>query len=163
MIEDQLAIERLIATYAALVDAGDFEGLAELLADAVIGTVGDDAGVSGRDSIAEMFASTVRLYEDGTPRTRHVTTNVIVDVDDQAATAEARSYFTVVQATGEFPLQPVVAGTYRDRFEVRDAGWRFVERRFSVDLVGDVSRHMLPGAEKLLVKAPDTQTRPLLK
>jgi len=150
MIEDQLAIERLIALYAHLVDSGDFAGLGELLADASIGTEGIEGALAGREAIEKMFASTVRLYADGTPRTRHVTTNVIVDVDDDGITASARSYFTVMQATEGFSLQPVVAGTYRDRFEILDATWRFVERRFSVDLVGDVSRHMLPGAERLL-------------
>ena len=156
MIEDQLAIERLIALYAQLVDSGDFDGLAELLADAAIGTEGTRGALAGREAIAKMFASTVRLYEDGTPRTRHVTTNVIVDLDADGVTASARSYFTVMQATEGFALAPVVVGTYKDRFAILDGNWRFVERRFSVDLVGDVSRHMLPGAERLLDDPPRT-------
>lgn len=48
-------IENLIATYAELVDAGDFGGLGELLADAVFGGEGD-AVVSGRDAIEKIFA-----------------------------------------------------------------------------------------------------------
>ena len=66
-----------------------------------------------------MFTSTTRRYPDGTPRTKHVTTNLIVEVDDDAGTATGRSYFTVLQAVPGLPLQPIVAGRYHDRF-VRD-------------------------------------------
>jgi hypothetical protein len=54
-----------------------------------------------------------------------------------------RSSYTVLQAVESTPLQPIIAGRYRDRF-VRgaDRGWRFAERRFVVDLVGDLSRHL---------------------
>jgi hypothetical protein len=90
-----------------------------------------------------MFTSTTRLYPDGTPCTKHVTTNLIVEIDDEAGTAATRSYFTVMQSVPALPLQPIVAGRYHDRF-VRDGSvWRFAERRFFIDLVGDVSQHQL--------------------
>ena len=74
------AIENLIARYAELVDAGDFAGLGELLADAVFGGDGD-AVVSGREEIEKIFRAMVHVYDDGTPRTKHVTTNIQIDVD----------------------------------------------------------------------------------
>jgi len=142
------AIENLIAAYAELVDAGDFEGLADLLAEATFGGDGD-AVVTGRDAIGTVFRSLVRVYDDGTPRTKHVTTNVHIEVDGDGHGAEARSYVTVFQALPDLPLQPIVAGRYRDRFARRDGGWRFVERRFTTDLVGDVSRHLRGGGDVL--------------
>jgi hypothetical protein len=84
----------------------------------------------------------VILYEDGTPRTQHVTTNVVVDVDEPAGTATARSRVTVFQAVPGLPLQPIAAGRYRDRFQRHDRRWRFAERRTDVHLVGDVSHHL---------------------
>ena len=57
-------------------------------------------------------------------------------------TATSRSYFTVFQQVGDFPLQPVASGRYRDRFERRDGAWRFTSREVSTDLVGDVSHHV---------------------
>jgi hypothetical protein len=36
----------------------------------------------------------------------------------------------------------IASGRYHDRFERREARWRFAERRVRVDLVGDVSRHL---------------------
>jgi ketosteroid isomerase-like protein len=143
------SIETLLYTYAALVDEGDLEAVADLLADATIGIDGVEEGLRGRDRISALLASTIRLHEDGTPGTKHVTTNVRIEVEPSGEAAVARSYFTVLQAVGGFPLQTVVAGRYRDRFERRRGRWVFVERRFTTDLVGDVSRHLLPGPEIL--------------
>jgi hypothetical protein len=48
----------------------------------------------------------------------------------------------VLQQVDDFPLQPIIAGQYRDRFEKVDGGWRFTERVIHPDLIGDLSRHM---------------------
>ncbi len=56
----------------------------------------------------------VRVYEDGTPRTKHVTTNIRIEVDDDAGTAQSHSYVTVFQALPDMAMQPIVAGRYRD-------------------------------------------------
>jgi len=143
------SIENLIYSYAGFIDDGDLEGMAGLLGEATIGVDGMTTGLRGRDKIHELFRSTIRLHEDGTPRTKHVTTNVQIEVDDDSATATARSYFTVFQAAEGLGLQPIVAGRYRDRFECRDGHWRFVERRFTTDLIGDISRHLPAGPEIL--------------
>jgi 3-phenylpropionate/cinnamic acid dioxygenase small subunit len=134
------AIENLIAVYAELVDDGDFAGLGRLLAGATF--TGSDAPVSGRDAIEQMFRAMLIVYDDGTPRTRHVTTNVVIDVDEESGAATSRAYFTVLQALPGLPLQPIVCGRYRDRFDRRDGQWRFAERRVRIDLAGDVSRHL---------------------
>jgi 3-phenylpropionate/cinnamic acid dioxygenase small subunit len=111
------AIENLIAAYAELVDDGDFAGLGALLADATF--------IGG-----------------GAPRTRHITSNIAIEVDERAGTAASRAYFTALQALPSLTLQPIASGRYHDRFERRDGQWRFAERQVRVDLVGDVSRHL---------------------
>ncbi|MFE3527198.1 nuclear transport factor 2 family protein [Streptomyces sp. NPDC059161] len=140
------AIENLIARYAELVDDGDFTGLGALLADATF--VGSGQPVSGCEAIEKMFRETLIVYADGTPRTQHVTTNIAIEVDEQAGTATSRSYVTVLQALPDLPLQPIVGGRYYDRFECRDGRWRFLERRVRINLVGDVSRHLRPTAAR---------------
>jgi uncharacterized protein (TIGR02246 family) len=142
------AIENLIATYAALVDAGDFAGLGDLFADGVFGGQGDMV-VRGREPVEKVFRAMVRVDEDGTPHTKHVTTNIRIEVDDGSATAVAHSYVTVFQALPDMALQPIVAGRYRDVFECRHDTWCFAERRFTSDLVGDVSRHLLVAPDVL--------------
>ncbi len=67
------AIENLIATYAELMDDGDFAGLGTLLAHATF--TGSGVPVSGPDAIEKMFQDMLIVYDDGTPRTKHVTTN----------------------------------------------------------------------------------------
>jgi 3-phenylpropionate/cinnamic acid dioxygenase small subunit len=134
------AIENLIATYAELVDDGDFAGVGALLGDATF--TGAAGSVSGPDAIEKMLRDNLIVYDDGTPRTKHVTTNVAIEVDEVAGTAVARSYFTALQALPDLALQPIVSGRYLDRFARRDGQWRFVERRVRTDLVGDVSHHL---------------------
>ena len=83
----------------------------------------------------------VLLY-DGLPATKHLTTNLIVDVDEGAGTATAQSYITVLQALPDFPLQPICAGRYRDRFTRVGNGWRWIRREVIADLYGDASHHV---------------------
>ena len=97
--------------------------------------------MSGAENIAGLFGMTTRRFPNGSPKTRHLVLNAIVEVDGDVATA--RSTFCVVQATDAVPFQPIVAGRYYDRF-ARDAdGWFFTERKADVEMVGDVSDHLL--------------------
>jgi 3-phenylpropionate/cinnamic acid dioxygenase small subunit len=137
-------IAELVYAYAERIDGGDFAGVAELLADAEVTAEGTDRRWRGRDEVLRLYESGTRRHEDGTPRTKHVTTNLVVDVDEAAGTATARSYYTVLQAVpGALALQPVVAGRYRDRFEHDGGRWRFAGRHLVVDLVGDLGHHLL--------------------
>jgi 3-phenylpropionate/cinnamic acid dioxygenase small subunit len=133
------AIESLIAAYAELVDDGDFEGVGRLLADATLS--GGAGSVSGRDAIEKMLRQNVIVYEDGTPRTKHLIINIAIEVDEESGIATSRSYFTALQALPDLGLQPIVSGRYHDRFERREGRWRFLERRVRTDL-GGVSRHL---------------------
>jgi 3-phenylpropionate/cinnamic acid dioxygenase small subunit len=142
MTSDREAITQLVYTYAERMDAGDFEGLAELFAHAELTTEGLDQVSRGSAEVLATYTNWTRRFEDGTPRTKHVMTNLIVDVDEESGRAASRSYFTVLQAVpGVLPLQPIVAGRYRDRFERVDGGWRFTSMHIIIDLVGDLSQH----------------------
>ena len=56
----------------------------------------------------------------------------------------ARSSYVVHQAVEGFPLQPIVAGRYVDHLSRDESGtWHFTRRHFTVDLVGDLSQHLL--------------------
>jgi hypothetical protein len=70
-----------------------------------------------------------------------VVSNEIIHFDDESS-ATVRSRFTVFQATDEVPLQPIIMGSYRDRFELRDEQWRLVERHMEPRLFGDLSGHL---------------------
>lgn len=136
-------IRALMYRYAELVDGARFDEIGELFAHGRI-TTGDEGTevAAGADAVAGLYRSTNKVHPDGTLRTRHLTTNITVDVDVERHAAEASATFVVLQATDRLPLQPIVTGRYRDRFERVEETWRFAERCMLVDQVGDVSDHL---------------------
>ncbi len=146
MTDSAREIENLLYTYAERMDAGDLEGVAGLFAHGRIRSAPDappEATFEGTDRVLDLYTSSVRRYQDGTPKTHHVTTNAIVQVDEGGATATSRSYYTVFQRTDQLPLQPIVCGRYHDSFHRIDGIWWFDTRIIFVDLVGDLSQHLL--------------------
>jgi len=141
--DDWHAVETLIMTYAERVDLGDYEGVAALFEHATYRAEhgGEIASQEGAAAVLATFTTMVRKYPDGTPRTKHVTTNLMVEVDGDTATS--RCYYTVFQQTDELPLQPIIAGRYHDTFHVVAGSWCFDTRTMFVDLKGDLSHHLL--------------------
>jgi hypothetical protein len=137
------AIENLMFTYAERIDAGDFKGLASLFEKArIIGPKGDVQG-TGSAEVEKIYQRSTQVYEDGSPMTQHITTNLILEFAKDGKSCFARSRFTVVQAVDDFPLQPIISGYYEDKFAWTEAdGWHFTERRMKPKLAGDLSRHL---------------------
>lgn len=137
-------ITNLVYRYAELIDGGEFAGVGELFADGVIEVAETGETYTGRDQVRKMYESWVRIYPDNrTPRTRHVTTNLILDIDEKAGTATGRAYITVLQCTPELPLQPILSGRYHDEFRRVDGAWRFARRRMTNEYLGDLSQHLV--------------------
>ncbi len=156
-------IRDLIHRYSWLVDQAEFDEMAALFEHAVTSNGKDSSIEMGSPAeLAAMYRGNHRLYDvdvgvaerEGParrPLCRHLCTNVIIDIDDGHPSGEratARSKYVVQQAVAEtgFALQAIVAGRYHDTFERVDGRWRFVERVFFVDLVGDLSAHHLSAA-----------------
>jgi 3-phenylpropionate/cinnamic acid dioxygenase small subunit len=142
-MDDHRAIEHLLYRYAELIDAGDFAGIGTLFARGQVVAPAVDRVFRGADEVRQMYEMSTRRHADGTPRTQHVMSNVRIEVAPDGRSAEARLRFTVFQALDDFPLQPIIAGRYEDRFARDAAGWYFAERRMQVELIGDLSRHLL--------------------
>jgi 3-phenylpropionate/cinnamic acid dioxygenase small subunit len=143
-MEDSRQIENLIYRYAELIDNGDLRGVAALFRDAEIVSIAHNVTRKGFEEVLQMYERSCRLYEStGTPLTKHLTTNVIIELDKNGTEAYARSYYTVIQATDSLPLQPIICGRYKDRFRKVDKLWNFTSREMIVDLIGDCSAHLL--------------------
>ncbi len=138
--DDREAIRALIHRYAELLDEGDLDTVAALFEHASWGSPGRGEPLRGATAVRAGYDGVI-LYEDGTPCTKHVITNVTIELEDSQR-ASARSYFTVLQARPDFPLQPIIAGRYDDRFERVGGTWSFSARMILPDLLGDLSRHM---------------------
>jgi ketosteroid isomerase-like protein len=140
LVRDRAEISALVHAYAAKLDAGDLDGVAALFDHATWRSAADGTVLRGRDQVRRVY-DRVRLY-GGTPRTTHLITNLDVEVDPGADVASAQCAFTVLQGVvpGE-PIQVILTGRYVDRFERVGGRWRFADRLFVADLVGDQSRH----------------------
>ena len=141
---DYYEIQKLLYRYCYHLDRGDFENMAALFHAATLITPG--GGTVERDpaAIVAMYREYTRIYpETGTPRTRHMVANPIIDLDDSGTSATCHSYIVVFQATDVLSLQPVIAGHNLDRFEKVDGKWRYAEREIVSELFGDLSQHML--------------------
>lgn len=142
VLTDGDRIRNLLGAYCDLIDQGDHAGVGALFGtDGVLAADDGTVIARGHEAIADFYARTTKRH-DGSPRTKHLVTNTVLDPEDDGSVL-ARSSFLVLQATADLPLQPIIAGRYVDRF-VPDGtgGWRWAERRFTADLVGHLSHHL---------------------
>ena len=150
--ESHHAITTLMYRYTELVDAADFDGIGALFAHGGITQVGVPGMIEGPDAVAGLYRFSNKVHADGTLRTRHVTANPIVDIDETADTATARASFVVFQATDATPLQAIVSGRYRDRFVRIDGTWWFAEREMHVEHMGKVDDHLSDAVLALIAR-----------
>lgn len=143
-----LEIPALLAEYADAFDAGDFARAAAMFDGGCV--VVDGQEVAGADKIAAMWKSFVKLYEDGTPKTRHLVTNPAITLSDHGKEARCCSQWTVLQQAPGKALTIVGTGRYDDQFLFDGTRWRFQRRSYaSVDFWGDASAHLKnPGQSK---------------
>jgi 3-phenylpropionate/cinnamic acid dioxygenase small subunit len=148
--ESHHAISSLLYRYAEYVDTADFDAIGQLFARGAMTNEGVPGEIQGAEAIADLYRRSNRVHNDGTLRTRHVTANVLIDIDEAGSTATARSAFVVLQQTSALPLQPIATGRYRDRFARTGGEWHFVLRHIIVDHVGDVREHLSLEIARLL-------------
>lgn len=137
--DDVHVLTSMVHRYCELFDTGDFDTFARQFEHGVW-----YKAAPGAAGVLAFIDEHVLLY-DGLPRTKHVTSNLVVDVDAERRSATASAYVTVYQALPDFPLQPIFMGRYKDRFERVEGTWRWKERRVIGDLRGDTSRHTRTG------------------
>ena len=134
-------IRRLLNEYCYSIDRGDLDGFADLFANGSFEVIGDPAGPAVGAEAVRRVLDNVTLY-DGKTHTKHVLSNVLIDVSEDGETAVAESYITLYQGLPpDFPLQAIFIGHYHDCFERARGEWQFASRRISPDLIGDLSRH----------------------
>jgi uncharacterized protein (TIGR02246 family) len=122
-VADEWAIEKLIIGYAALNDAADWDAVAALYVPdgRMSRPVSPDDFIEGRDAILAAFKSRPART------TRHICANVRVRVDGDSAAAESQIMLFTAKDT------PPLVGSYHDRLTRTADGWRFTERRGSMD------------------------------
>lgn len=140
-MDPHIEITALVHEYTRRLDAGDLDGVAALFADATWRSAADGAVHRGTAEVRRVY-DRVRLYDGGTPRTRHLITNLTIELEPEADAATAHCFFTVLQGVEPGrPIQVILSGQYHDRFARVDGRWRFADRLFTADLVGDLRGH----------------------
>jgi 3-phenylpropionate/cinnamic acid dioxygenase small subunit len=139
-MSDRAEIAALVHAYASRLDAGDLDGVSALFEHATWRSESTGEVLRGREEVRAIYER-VRLY-DGSPRTKHLISNLSIDVEPDVGRATAECCFTVLQGVdpGD-PIQIVLSGRYVDRFERVAGVWRLADRLFVVDLTGDLARH----------------------
>lgn len=138
-MDDRVEIASLVYDYARLLDAGDFDGVAALFEHATWRSAAHGTVLRGASEVRAVY-DRIQLH-DGSPRTKHLITNLHIELGPGTDSATGHCYYTVLQ--GVVPGQPIevtVAGQYVDRFAKVDGRWRFADRLFLVDLEGDQRR-----------------------
>jgi ketosteroid isomerase-like protein len=118
------ACERLIIDYAALNDAADWDAVAALYAvdGRMSRPTAPDDFIEGRDAILQAFKARPARAS------RQICANIRVSVaSDGTATATSQ----ILLFTG--PDQTPKVGSYQDRLTLTGDGWRFAERKGSLD------------------------------
>lgn len=135
-------ISNLLYIYAEYMDQGKLDKAASLFTHAKVYTAGDDQPYD-QSAMQKLWEDFVVIYPCGTPRTKHLVTNPIIELNDDATKASCRSTYTVLQQTDNLPLQIIATGRYRDEFERVDGKWRFSSRDYRLlDYTGDLSQHL---------------------
>ena len=134
-------ITTLLNQYAYRVDTGDLDGFLDLFETGEWSVEGSTVS-NGRQELFDNVISNIIIYDDGTPKTRHVTANISLDIDESAGTASGQRYVTVLQQTDKLPLQTIFSGHYFDEFVKENGRWRFARTLVRHPLVGDMSAHL---------------------
>ena len=142
MLSDGDLVRNLLGRYCERIDAGDFDGIGALFAHGRLATDDGTVLATGADEVAEFYRRGTRLHGE-TPRTKHLVIDTVLEPGADERSLVARSSYLVLQAVdGVVPLQPIIAGRYVDAFVRAEDGWRWAERRFMVDLLGDLTHHL---------------------
>ena len=136
-----IQLSNLIARYAELIDAGDLDGVGDLFGRAAVG-VGENL-LCGREAILALYTATTRRHPDGTPGTKHVTHQSHLDIDEEPAPPRPARTGRCSRPCPASPSSPSWPAATTTGSPADDEGWHFVERQYLVDLVGDVSHHMI--------------------
>ena len=136
-LEIERACERLIYVYSRALDLGDMSAAADCFAEngSMARPMMPDAVIQGRETIRASL-----LTRPKTLLTKHLATNVMVDVESRDA-ASGLSYLTMISTTppadGKPPYVsqgPVYFGEFKDKFVRENGAWKFLERRGSIQM-----------------------------
>jgi ketosteroid isomerase-like protein len=132
-MSDVEEITALVHSYALLLDGGDTEAVVDLFEHSTLRSEPNGSVLLGSDEIRPVYE---RLTVDGASRTKHLLTNLTVDVEKASSSAASHCYWTALPEVSTGGIDVMLSGRYVDRFEKVDGRWRFADRLIRDDLGG---------------------------
>ncbi len=154
-VTDRDQIENLLHSYARGVDTGNLESIAELFRHGAICGAEGDTLAAGYDGVLAMYRSVIKIYpECGTPKTQHVVSNLILNVENEH-TANSTANYTVMQQLPNGNIECIIAGEYFSRFVKENEQWQFHEHHMRNRITGDLSHHLLIEIDEIIKGSND--------
>ena len=123
--DDERDIERLLLRYASAVDDRDWDMFRDCFTEEVDADYGDIGSWGSAGELTEFMVAA----HAGFGTSHHMVTNVVVDLDGDAATS--RCHVHAVLTLLEDPNRWFdTVGSYRDHLVRTPAGWRIAARTF---------------------------------
>jgi hypothetical protein len=142
-LDAQHQIERQIYQMGYHLEDGDFDAVAELLADATFGAdIIGRARFRGRQEIRDQYERTNITYADRGRATKEIYSNIVVDIDLAGGRARSVTSYTVAQQPPGEPFELLVAGRYEDEWSCQGGEWRWADRYIRVQYRNNLERHM---------------------
>ena len=129
-MSDKDEIRELLARYCFALDADRFDEMAALFAEDGVWETAFGTG-TGRTGIAGQARS---ILTGEQPKRVHLTTNIVIDLDGDTATA--RSNWVVIQNNSAGPVIGS-GGVYSDRLAKIDGRWLFKHRTIDRFIKGE--------------------------
>ncbi len=137
-MSDLTDISALVHSYATLLDQGEMDGVSALFEHATWRSEPGGTVLRGSAEVRPVYEELT--VPEGGPRTKHLLTNLTVEVEPEATTASSHCYWTVLQnVRAGAPITMIFSGQYTDKFEKVDGKWRFTDRLITADMTGDLA------------------------
>ncbi len=127
-------ITALVHSYARLVDGGDVDAVVALFEHSTWRSWPNGSTRRGAAAVRPVYENL--MARDGDHRTKHLITNLSIEVAADATTASSHCCWTVLRSAPGETIAIDLSGQYTDTFERAEGGWRFTDRLISVDLTG---------------------------
>lgn len=133
-MSDVDVITALVHSYARLLDGGDLDAVVALFEHSTWRSLPNGSTRRGTAEVRPVYESL--MARDGDARTKHLITNLSIEIDPGDTTASSHCYWTVLRTSPGSPVSVDLSGQYTDTFEKVDGRWRFADRLITVDLSG---------------------------
>jgi 3-phenylpropionate/cinnamic acid dioxygenase small subunit len=135
-------IEQLFYRYAYGIDAGDFEGVAQLLKNASIHAVDGNILAQGGLQIKQFYDKIIKIHAStGTPKTQHVVSNILLKSESDGL-LKATANYSVFQKVNNDKIEAIICGQYHSSFKPGEHGWEFYQHQTKPLMVGDMTNHL---------------------